>query len=113
MAQYLFPLTRCKWTKCKMNDLQQSTSKHNLCNNQNVHTGATPIKPTSKRDQSLFQDHISDPTLPTSMLVHINWCFEPSQPLRIISGLKETFIKRHIVERTKKAEIRTEQNEKS
>ena len=33
------------------------------------------------------------------------WCFEPSQPLEIISGLKETFIKRHIVERTNKAEI--------
>ena len=30
----------------------------------------------------------------------VSWCFEPSQPLRIISGLKETFIKRYIVERT-------------
>ena len=38
----------------------------------------------------------------------VNWCFEPSQPLGIISGLKETFIKRHIVERTNKAEIRPE-----
>ena len=35
-------------------------------------------------------------------------CSEPSQPLGIISGLKETFIKRHIVERTNKAEIRPE-----
>ena len=34
------------------------------------------------------------------------WCFEPSQPLGIISGLKETFIKRYVVERTNKAEIR-------
>ena len=25
-----------------------------------------------------------------------NWCFEPSQPLGIISGLKETFIKRQL-----------------
>ena len=33
------------------------------------------------------------------------WCFEPSQPPRIISGLKETFIKRYIVERTNEAEI--------
>ena len=33
-----------------------------------------------------------------------NWCFEPSQPLEFISGLKETFIKRYIVERTNKAE---------
>ena len=46
-----------------------------------------------------------------SLFVHlrwfnlINWCFESSQPLGIISGLKETFIKRHIVERTNKAEI--------
>ena len=28
--------------------------------------------------------------------------FEPSQPLGIISGLKKTFIKRYIVERTNK-----------
>ena len=39
----------------------------------------------------------------------VNWCFEPSQPLRIISGLKETFIKWYVVERTKKAEIRLEE----
>ena len=44
----------------------------------------------------------------------VNWCFEPSQPLRNISGLKETFIKRHTVERTIKAEIRPkEQIEKT
>ena len=47
------------------------------------------------------------------MLV-VNWCFKPSQPLGIISGLKETFIKRHLVERTNKAEIRPkEQSEKT
>ena len=40
------------------------------------------------------------------------WCFRPIQPRRIISGLKETFRKRYIVERTNKAEIRpAEQNE--
>ena len=38
----------------------------------------------------------------------VNWCFEPSRPLGIISGLKETFNKRHMVERTNKAEIRSE-----
>ena len=32
--------------------------------------------------------------------------FEPREPTGIISGLKETFIKRYIVERTNKAEIR-------
>ena len=43
----------------------------------------------------------------------VTWCFEPSQPLGIISGLKETFIKRYKVERTNKAEIRPdEQSEK-
>ena len=43
----------------------------------------------------------------------VNWCFEPSQPLGIISGLKETFIKRYTVERTNKAELRPqEQSEK-
>ena len=44
----------------------------------------------------------------------VNQCFEPSQPQRIISGLKETFINRHIDERTNKAEIRPEiQSEKT
>ena len=33
----------------------------------------------------------------------------PSQPQRIISGLREIFIKRYIVERTNKEEIRPEQ----
>ena len=42
----------------------------------------------------------------------VNWCFEPSQPLGIISGLKETFIKKYIVERTNKAEIKWEKQSK-
>ena len=43
----------------------------------------------------------------------VSWCFQPSQPQKIISGLRKTFIKRYIVERTNKAEIRQEeQNEK-
>ena len=41
-------------------------------------------------------------------------CFEPSQPLGIMSGLKGTFIKRYTVEKTSKAEIRPEeQSEKA
>ena len=36
-------------------------------------------------------------------------CFEPNQPPGIIPGLKETFIKRHLAERTSKAEIRPEE----
>ena len=44
----------------------------------------------------------------------VNWCFKPSQPLGIISGLKETFIKRYVVERTSKAELTPhEQSEKT
>ena len=39
----------------------------------------------------------------------VNWCFEPTQPQGIISGLKETFLKRHIVERTDKVETRPEE----
>ena len=42
------------------------------------------------------------------------WRFEPSQPLMIISGLNETFIKRYIAERTYETEIRPEeQSEKT
>ena len=44
----------------------------------------------------------------------VSWCFKSSQPQRITSGLKETFIKRYIVQRTSKAEIRLEeQSEKA
>ena len=44
----------------------------------------------------------------------VSWCFEPSQPQGIISEQKEIFIKRHIVERINKAEVRPEeQSEKT
>ena len=42
----------------------------------------------------------------------VGWCFQPSQPLGIISGLKETFIKRYNVERINKAAIRPEEQSK-
>ena len=44
----------------------------------------------------------------------VSRCFKPSQPLRIISGLREIFAKRYIVEMTNKAEGRPEeQSEKA
>ena len=44
----------------------------------------------------------------------VSWCFQPSQPQKIMLGPKETATKRHIVERTSKAEIRPEeQSEKA
>ena len=44
----------------------------------------------------------------------VSWCFKPSQPQRITSGLKETFITRNVVERTSTAEISPEeQSEKA
>ena len=44
----------------------------------------------------------------------VNWYFEPSQPPGIISGLKETLMKRYVVERTSKTEMRPEeQSEKT
>ena len=44
----------------------------------------------------------------------VSWFFKPSQPQRIISGLRETLIKRYIVDRTNKAELRSEeQSEKA
>ena len=50
----------------------------------------------------------SQPPRIISGLRLVSWCFEPSQPQRITSGLRETFIKRYIVQRTNKAELRTE-----
>ena len=44
----------------------------------------------------------------------VSRCFEPSQPLGIISGLKQTLIKRYIIEKKNEAEIRPEeQSEKT
>ena len=44
----------------------------------------------------------------------VGWCFKPSQPQMIISGLRETLMERYTVERTHKAEIRLqEQSEKA
>ena len=43
----------------------------------------------------------------------VSWCFKPSQPQRIISGLKETLMKGYVVERTNKAGIRLEEHNNS
>ena len=44
----------------------------------------------------------------------VSWRFEPDQPLGMISGLKETSIKRYTAERTYETEIRPEeQSEKT
>ena len=53
-------------------------------------------------------------TLKMFVCLSLGWCFKSCQPQRIVSGLRETFIARHIVERTSKAEIRPEeQSEKA
>ena len=44
-----------------------------------------------------------------SVLQLVSCCFKPREPQWITSGLKETFIKGYIAERTNKAEIRLEQ----
>ena len=60
---------------------------------------------------SITLQHTASPYSKTQWVI---WCFKPSQPQRIISGLRETFIKRHIAERINKAEIRLEeQSEKA
>ena len=48
-----------------------------------------------------------------SVSYSVSWCFKPSKPQRIISGLRETFIKRYKVERTNKAELRPEEQSES
>ena len=65
-------------------------------------------------DAGVLSDEVLSPVCPNSQwasvfLRVVHWCLELSQPPGIISGLKETFIKRHTVERTSKAEIRPEE----
>ena len=44
----------------------------------------------------------------------VSWCLKPSKPQGTMSGLRETFIKRYVVKRTDKAELRPEeQSEKT
>ena len=39
----------------------------------------------------------------------VSWCYQPCQPQRIMSGLREALINRNIGERTNKTEIRPEE----
>ena len=58
-----------------------------------------------------FDHHVAVMTLTLQL---VTWRFKPSQPQRTISGQRETLIKRYVVERTTKAEIRRqEQSEKA
>ena len=44
----------------------------------------------------------------------VSWCFMPSQPQRVLPGLRETFIKKYVAAMTSEAEIRPEgQSEKA
>ena len=77
-----------------------------------VCTARTKIIAHDKSPKTAFRYEKAQRPGDVSLL--INCCIEPSQPLAIISGLKETFINRHIVERTDKAETRpVEQSEKA
>ena len=53
---------------------------------------------------SVSQTSIQHKHWAVSLLV--SWCFKPSQPQRITSGPRGTLIRRHTVERTKKAQLR-------
>ena len=66
-----------------------------------------PVLRTCNSSYSLAND-----TAVVELNVVVSWCFKPSQPQRIISGLKETLIKRYIVERTSKAEMKPEEQSK-
>ena len=78
------------------------------------HTGSSlrvPLKYTAKLSDLTVHPPRGKVTYLLTYLLF--WCFEPSQPLGIKSGLKETFIKRYVVERTNEAELRPqEQSEK-
>ena len=53
-------------------------------------------------------------TITSDFCYLVNWCFETSQRLGIISGLKKIFINRYIAEKTNEAGIRPkEQSQKT
>ena len=55
-----------------------------------------PIKISMTFYQNNPQWAIADPKIriTSAEILLVSWCFKPSQPQRITSGLKETFIKR-------------------
>ena len=57
------------------------------------------------RFESYFPELRSDVQRSNLLNLFGSWCFKPSQPQRIMSGLRKTFTKRYIVERTNKADI--------
>ena len=61
-----------------------------------------PWKSASDQAQPLFKDLVR---------LLVNWCFEPSPPLGIISRLKETYVMKYRVERTNKAKYNTGRTE--
>ena len=82
----------------------------------------TCTQPAGLASRKVLQNHHSHPLLDPvwlqpclQMLLKqsvsqlVRWCFQPSQPQMITSGLKETLLKRYIVERTSKTEIRPEE----
>ena len=87
-------------------------------------TGQIKTKCAIFRENSLFQSYVQHTHTQTNkplilcqldaVCLFVSWCFECSQPQRSTSALRETFIKRYVVEWTNKAEIRPEeQSEKA
>ena len=68
----------------------------------------------SRKDCAVFVYLLNGVLQLAGVIFLVSWGFKTSQPQRIISGLKETFVKRHKVERTNRAELRPkEQSEKA
>ena len=77
----------------------------------NIETNSQTISEILTR---VVVDKVCDFTLHYLHCLKVSWCFKPSQPQMILSGLKETFIKRYTVERASGAETIPEgQSEKA
>ena len=76
-----------------------------------VRSNATTCAKERKRKTSLQQRRKSVDYVLRRL---VSWCFKPSLPQKITSGLMETFIKKYMAERTNKTEITPkEQSEKA
>ena len=63
----------------------------------------------SRKDCAVFVYLLNGVLQLAGVIFLASWGFKTSQPQRIISGLKETFVKKHVVNMTNKAEIRPEE----
>ena len=104
-------MSKCWHNSAHSYEIVPDISLQSACCMPNIETNSQTISEILTR---VVVDKVCDFTLHYLHCLKVSWCFKPSQPQMILSGLKETFIKRYTVERASGAETIPEgQSEKA